>query len=86
MSESMSWYSSLKIEDGGSPVVSQAGAGLLLRTMEKTGLSRGLSERLSPWGKPGSAHDPGKIVCDLAVMLALGGDCISDLALLSLLS
>ncbi|MEV3964574.1 IS1380 family transposase [Nocardia sp. NPDC050193] len=78
----MSWYPSLKIEDGGSPVVSQAGAGLLLRAMEKTGLSRELSERLSPWRRSGAVHDPGKIVGDLAVMLALGGDCVSDLALL----
>ncbi|MFI9538079.1 IS1380 family transposase [Nocardia fusca] len=82
MSESMSRYPSLKIEDGGSPVVSQAGAGLLLRTAEKTGLTRALSENLSPWCKPGARHDPEKIVTDLAVVLALGGDCVSDLALL----
>lgn len=82
MSESMSWYPSLKIEDGGPGVVSQAGAGLLLRTAENTGLTRELSENLSPWCKPGARHDPGKIVTDLAVMLALGGDCVSDLALL----
>lgn len=78
----MSWYPSLKIEDGGSPVVSQAGAGLLLRTVEKTGLSSGLSEGLARWRRPGSIHDPGKVVADLAVMLALGGDCVSDLAML----
>lgn len=82
MSESMSWYPSVKIEDGGSPVVSLAGAGLLLRIVEKTGLSGELSERLSPWRRSGAVHDPGKIVGDLAVMLALGGDCVSDLALL----
>jgi hypothetical protein len=55
---------------------------LLLRTADKTGLTGLLSEKLSPWRKPGAVHDPGKIVCDLAVMLALGGDCVSDLALL----
>ncbi len=82
MSECMSWYPSLKIEDGGSLVVSQAGAGLLLRTAEKTGLTSGLSENLSLWRKPGALHDPGKIATDVAVMLALGGDCVSDLALL----
>jgi hypothetical protein len=27
-------------------------------------------------------HDPAKIVCDLAVALALGGDCLSDIAVL----
>ncbi len=78
----MSWYPSVKIDAGGSPVVSQAGAGLLLRTVEATGLTGVLSEKLSPWRRPGAVHDPGKVVSDLAVMLALGGDCVSDLALL----
>ncbi|WP_040840855.1 IS1380 family transposase, partial [Nocardia brevicatena] len=82
MSESMSWYPSLKIENGGSPVVSPAGAGLLLQTAEKIGLTVELSQNLSPWCRPGARHDPGKIVTDLAVMLALGGDCVSDPALL----
>jgi hypothetical protein len=27
-------------------------------------------------------HDPGKVVLDLPVMLALGGDCLDDIALL----
>jgi hypothetical protein len=27
-----------------------------------------------------ATHDPGKIVCDLALSLALGGDCLSDLS------
>ena len=27
-------------------------------------------------------HDPGKIIADLAVTLALGGDCLADIALL----
>ncbi|MFD4407909.1 IS1380 family transposase [Nocardia sp. NPDC058499] len=82
MSKSMSWYPSVKIGGGGSPVVSQAGAGLLLQTAEATGLTGLLSEKLVPWRRPGAVHDPGKVVCDLAVMLALGGDCVSDLALL----
>lgn len=29
-----------------------------------------------------SAHDPGKIVADLAVAVALGGDCLADIAVL----
>lgn len=78
----MSWYPSLKIEDGGSGVVSQAGAGVLLRTAEKTGLTGELSDAFASWGRPGAVHDPGKIVLDLAVMLAVGGDCVSDLAVL----
>lgn len=41
-----------------------------------------MSGALSPWRKPMASHDPGKIVLDLAVMVALGGDCAADVALL----
>lgn len=64
----MSWYPSLKIEDGRPGVVSQAGAGVLLRTAEKTGLTGELSDAFASWRRPGAVHDPGKIVLDLAVM------------------
>ncbi|CAM3163429.1 hypothetical protein RHDE110596_20165 [Prescottella defluvii] len=53
---------------------------LLLRTAEKTGLTCALSTALAPWRKPLATHDPGKIVLDLAVTLALGGDCLADIA------
>lgn len=55
---------------------------LLLQTAEKVGLAEGLSRGLAWWRKPMATHDPGKIVLDLAVPLAIGGDCVSDLALL----
>jgi hypothetical protein len=29
---------------------------------------------------PRAAHDPGKMVLDLAVAIALGGDCLADVA------
>ncbi len=82
MRESISPYPRLGIDGAGSGVVSHAGAALLLRTAEKTGLSSGLSEKLRPWRKPKAVHDPGKIVLDLAVTLAVGGDCAADVALL----
>jgi hypothetical protein len=41
-----------------------------------------LSEALTPWRKPMSSHDPGKIVLDLAVALAVGGDCLADIGVL----
>ena len=31
---------------------------------------------------PGAVHDPGKVLLDLAVTLALGGDCLADVAVL----
>jgi Transposase DDE domain group 1 len=80
--ESTSWYPSLKIGGDGSGVVSQAGAVALLRTAVKVGLDRALSQALAPWRKPLSVHDPGRILLDLAMTVAIGGDCAADLALL----
>ena len=34
------------------------------------------------WRKPSAVHDPAKVVLDLAVTLALGGDCLAYIALL----
>jgi len=62
--------------------VSQAGAVLLLDTVRAVGLDRELSSVLAPWRKPLAVHDPAKVLCDLAVMLVLGGDCLADVALL----
>lgn len=45
---------------------------MLLRTAESVGLITALSRVLSPWRKPLAVHDPGKIVLDLAVAVALG--------------
>ncbi|WP_036528311.1 IS1380 family transposase [Nocardia sp. CNY236] len=78
----MSWYPSLKVGGDGSGVVSQAGAVALLRTAVMVGLDRELSAGLSLWRKALATHDPGKIVLDLSVAIALGGDCAADLALL----
>jgi hypothetical protein len=50
--------------------------------MRVTGLARGLSENLARWRAPRAVHDPGKIITDLAAALALGGDCLADIALL----
>jgi hypothetical protein len=66
----------------GTGVVSQAGGLLLTRVLRVTALDRGLDVALERW-RPGRAvHDPGKIVADLAVALALGGDCLADIGLL----
>ena len=63
-------------------MVAQAGAVLLWETMRVTGLSRGLSANLARWRAPRAVHDPGKIVADLAAAVALGGDCLADIAVL----
>jgi hypothetical protein len=66
----------------GRGLVSQAGAVLLWETMRVTGLARGLSAGLEPWRAPRAVHDPGKVIADLAAALALGGDCLADIAVL----
>ena len=79
MSKSTSSYPLLSADSSGTGVVSHAGATVLLRAAEKTGLINRLSAALAPWRKPLASHDPGKIITDLAVAVAIGGDCLSDI-------
>ena len=65
MSESTSCYPSLSVDTMGTGIVSQAGAVMLLRTAEKTGLGGVLCAALATWRKPLATHDPGKILLDL---------------------
>jgi Transposase DDE domain group 1 len=70
------------VEAGSESLISSGGAALLLKTAQVSGLSVGLSEALRPWRTSRSVHDPGKTVLDLAVTIALGGDCLADAAVL----
>jgi hypothetical protein len=63
-------------------LLSHAGALLLQQTLRVTGLDRALSAQLERWRPTRAVHDPGKIVADLAISLALGGDCLADIAAL----
>jgi len=75
-------YPSLTVDTSAKRVVSQAGAVLLVATAGKVGLDRALSDALAPWRKQWSVLDPGKILLDLAVSVAIGGDCLADVGLL----
>jgi Transposase DDE domain group 1 len=66
----------------GKGLVSQAGGLLLVQALRVTGLDRGLSQVLGRWRAPRAVHDPGKIITDLAVAVAAGGDCLADIAVL----
>jgi hypothetical protein len=55
---------------------------LLVETIRTSGIGRSISAVLAPWRKPLASHDPGKVVLDLTVALALGGDCLADVNLL----
>jgi hypothetical protein len=63
-------------------IVSQGGGLLLAQTLRATGLDRGLDAALEWWRQPRAVHSPGKIITDLAVAVALGGDCLADVAML----
>jgi hypothetical protein len=75
-------YPKVRTDMAGSAIVSQAGAVALVETVRAAGLDRGLSQALASWRKPLARHDPGKIVTDLAIALALGGNCLADVAVL----
>jgi hypothetical protein len=74
--------SKVTVSADGRGLVSRAGAVLLWETLRVTGLGRGLSQALESWRAPRAVHDPGKIIADLAAALALGGDCLADIAVL----
>jgi len=75
-------YPCVGVDAAGSGVVSQAGGVALVETVRVSGLDRELSAGLSRWRRPLAVHDPGKVLLDLAVTLALGGDCLADVAVL----
>ena len=76
------FYPRVHTDTSGSAAVGQAGGVLLTETVRACGLGESLSAALAPWGKPLAVHDPAKVVLDLALSLALGGDCLADVAVL----
>jgi hypothetical protein len=75
-------YPRVRVQGDGGAVVSQAGGVLLVETVRKSGLDTAISAALMPWRKQRAVHDPGKVLLDLALAVALGGDCLSDVAVL----
>ena len=69
----------VEVASDGEGLVSHAGAGLVAEAADRLGLTRALSRGLVGMRERRSKHDPGRVVRDLAVMLADGGDCLGDL-------
>jgi hypothetical protein len=69
----------LQVTADGSGQVGHAGSALLVGTADRVGLTRALAAAMAATRKRRSAHDPGVVLRDLAVMLADGGDCLADL-------
>lgn len=66
----------------GKNVVGHAGSRLLCDLADELGLTDGLSAAMLPTKQRRRGHDRGRVLVDLAVMLADGGEAISDLAVL----
>jgi hypothetical protein len=60
-------------------LVSHAGSALLSQVADRVGLTGALSVRLAVLKQRRRGHDPGRVIRDVAVMLADGGECVSDL-------
>jgi len=70
---------SLQVVADAEGLSSRAGTALVAGVADRVGLTAALSEALRDLRQRRSRHDPGRVVRDLALMLADGGDCLSDL-------
>ena len=75
-------YPRVQVDTTDNAAVGQAGGVVLVETIRISGLDTALSAALRPWRKPLAVHDPAKTLLDLAVALAIGGDCLADVNLL----
>jgi Transposase DDE domain group 1 len=80
--KSIGLYPRVRVDTSRTSAVGQAGGVLLVEALRRSGLDQGLSAGLARWRKPTATHDPAKIICDLAVSLAVGGDCLADVGVL----
>ena len=80
MKKTTGFYPRPRVDTTGRAAVGQAGGVLLTSTVRAAGLDTGLSAALAPWRSATAVHDPAKVLVDLALTLALGGDTCSDLA------
>jgi len=69
----------VEVSADGARLVSHAGSVLLGQVADRLGLTNALSLRLAVLKQRRRGHDPGRVIRDLAVMLADGGECVSDL-------
>ena len=73
------WRPALKVTADGKGLATHAGSRLLAEMADRSGLTDALSEALAPMCKRRRRHDPGKVISDLAVTIAGGGDALANL-------
>jgi len=72
-------FGTVEVTADGEGLISHAGVGLLAELSDRSGLTAALSGGLAGTRERLSAHDPGRVLRDVAVMLADGGDCVTDM-------
>jgi hypothetical protein len=72
-------FGTVEVTADGEGLVSHAGVGLLVELADRVGLTDAMSAALADTRERRSAHDPGRVLRDVAVMLADGGDCVTDM-------
>jgi len=76
----------LVVTADGAGIVSHAGTALLGGLADRVGLTGWVDEELAVLGgvrRRGGGHRPGRVLSDLAVMIADGGEAIADIAVLA---
>jgi len=72
-------FGTVEVTADGEGLISHAGVVLLAELSDRSGLTAALSGVLAGTRERLSAHDPGRVLRDVAVMLADGGDCVTDM-------
>ena len=75
-------FDKVAVSADGKGMVPLAGAGLLALCADRVGVTRALSDAMAPMRQRRGRHDPGRVIRDLAVMLASGGDSVADMIVL----
>ncbi|MGH2841995.1 MAG: IS1380 family transposase [Solirubrobacteraceae bacterium] len=73
-------FVNVDVSADGAGLVSHAGTALLAQVADRLGLTGALSAGLAGLKQRDRGHDPGRVIRDLAVMIASGGECVADLA------
>ena len=71
---------SMRVTTDGKNLVSHAGTALLSELADRSGLTEAMSGAMAACGINWHTHDPGVVLTHLAVAIADGADCLSDMA------
>lgn len=82
MSKRIGLYPRARVEGGAAGQSCGPGRCCWSRRSESAAWNTAISTALAPWRKPRTVHGPGKVLLDVALGVALGGNCLADVAML----